>query len=158
MAEVVLPLRVFLEEHMVGAKRRNERVSSNWAISAGEWTSELIGTWDAAQDLVAHAVALSHPRPGWAVCSCSRMPPASIGGLFSRRCLRGSSTAAFQSMGTRCFGLDNEESSWEDLAKTWDTAPQCEVGIAQFGIEAGSTDTAEAAIWYLAVSSVAFCV
>ena len=52
---------------MVGAKRRNERVSSNWAISAGEWTSELIGTWDAAQDLVAHAVALSHPKPGWAV-------------------------------------------------------------------------------------------
>ena len=67
MAEVDWPLRVFLEEHMVGAKRRNERVSSNWAISAGEWTSELIGTWDAAQDLVAHAVALSHPKPGWAV-------------------------------------------------------------------------------------------
>ena len=67
MVEVVSPLRVFLEEHVAGAKRRNKRVSSNWVISAGEWTSEFIGAWDAAQYLDAHAVALSHSRPGWAV-------------------------------------------------------------------------------------------
>ena len=67
MAEVVWPLRVFLEEHMAGAKSRTKRVASHRAISAGEWTSELIGARDAAQDFVARAVALSHPKTGWAV-------------------------------------------------------------------------------------------
>ena len=67
MAEVVWPLRVFLEEHMAGAKSRTKRVASHRAISAGEWTSGLTWAWDTAQDLVAHAVALSHPKPGWAV-------------------------------------------------------------------------------------------
>ena len=52
---------------MVGAKRRIKRVAYNRAISAGQWTSEFIGVWDAAQDLVAHDVALSHPKPGWLV-------------------------------------------------------------------------------------------
>ena len=52
---------------MGGAKRRTKGVASNRTISAGEWASELIGAWDAAQDVVAHAVALSHPKPGWAV-------------------------------------------------------------------------------------------
>ena len=36
-------------------------------ILAGDWTSGLIGASEAAQDAVAHAVALSHPKPGWAV-------------------------------------------------------------------------------------------
>ena len=36
MAELVWPLRVSLEEHMPGAKRRTKRVSPNWAASAGE--------------------------------------------------------------------------------------------------------------------------
>ena len=63
----VWPLRVFLEELMAGAKRRTKLVESNWAISAEEWTSELIGAWDTAQILVAHAMALSLPKPGWAV-------------------------------------------------------------------------------------------
>ena len=67
MAEVVYPLRVFLEEHLAGAKRRTKRVASNRAISAGDWTSGLIGAWEAAQDLVAHAVASSHSKSGWAV-------------------------------------------------------------------------------------------
>ena len=83
MAGVVWPLRVFLEGHLAGVKRRTKRVASTRAISAGEWTSEWIGAWDAVQDLVAHAV--------------SRMPPTNIGVVFLRRCLRGSSTAAFQS-------------------------------------------------------------
>ena len=52
---------------MAGAKRRTHRVASNLAISAGEWTSELIGATDAAQDLVAHTAALSHPKPRWAM-------------------------------------------------------------------------------------------
>ena len=80
---------------MVGAKRRTKRVASNRAISAGEWISESIGAWDAAQDLVAHAVALSHAKPGWAVLMFP-MLPTNIGGVFSRMLLRGSSTAAFQ--------------------------------------------------------------
>ena len=67
MAEVAYPLRVSLEEHLAGAKRRTKRVASNQVISAGDWTSGLIGDWEAAQDLVAHAVTLSHPKPGWAV-------------------------------------------------------------------------------------------
>ena len=67
MAEVVYPLRVFLEEHLAGAKRCTTPVASNRAISAGDWTWGPIGAWEAAQDLVAHAVALSHPKPGWAV-------------------------------------------------------------------------------------------
>ena len=50
---------------MAGATRRTKRVASNRTISAGEWTSELIGAWDAAQDLVTDAVALSHMNPGW---------------------------------------------------------------------------------------------
>ena len=67
MAGVVWHIRLFLEERMGGAKRRTKGVASNRTISAGEWASELIGAWDAAQDVVAHAVALSHPKPGWAV-------------------------------------------------------------------------------------------
>ena len=68
-AEVVYPLRVFLEEHLAGAKQqqRTERVACNRAISPGQWTSGLIEAWEAAQDFVAHAVALSHPNLGWAV-------------------------------------------------------------------------------------------
>ena len=52
---------------MAGAKRRTKRVASNRAMSAGKLTLELIGPWDAAQDLVAHPVDLSHPKPGWTV-------------------------------------------------------------------------------------------
>ena len=42
MAEVVHPLRVFLEEHLAGAIRRIKRVTSNRVISAGNWISGLI--------------------------------------------------------------------------------------------------------------------
>ena len=84
---------------MASAKRRTKRVASNRTISAREWSLELIGAWGAAQDLVAHAVALSHPKPGWAVLM---FPDASDehchGGAFSRRCLRRKSTATFHSM------------------------------------------------------------
>ena len=96
MAEVVYPLRVFLEEHLAGHKRRTKLVASNRAMSAGDWTSGLIGAWEAAQDLAAHAVALSHPKPGWAVLMFLDASNKHWG-VFSRRCPRKSSTAAFQS-------------------------------------------------------------
>lgn len=67
ITEVVWPLCVFLDESMASAKRRTERVASTRAIAAGEWIPELIGAWDVARDLVAQAVALPHPKPGWAV-------------------------------------------------------------------------------------------
>ena len=34
--DIVRPLRVFLEEHMAGAKRRTKRVASNRATYAGK--------------------------------------------------------------------------------------------------------------------------
>ena len=64
MAEVVCPLCVFLEERTMGATRRTKQMAANREIAAGEWTSELIGAWDAAKDLIAHTVALSHRKPG----------------------------------------------------------------------------------------------
>lgn len=60
-----------LEKRMVGGKRCTKRVAAFRAIAAGEWTSELVGAWDAEQDLIAHAVALSHhPKPVWVVFIC----------------------------------------------------------------------------------------
>ena len=67
MSEVVWPLQVFLEERMVGAKGRTKRGAGSRAIAAGEWTLELNGAWNAAEDVVAHAVALTLPKKGWAV-------------------------------------------------------------------------------------------
>ena len=89
-------LCVLREEHQAGAKRRPTCVASNRAFTAREWTSGLIGAWEAAKDLVAHVVALSRPKPGWALLT---FPDASdrYWGVSSRRCLRTGSTAAFQS-------------------------------------------------------------
>ena len=67
MAEVVYPLHVFLEEHLAGAKRRTKRVATNLAgrcrpgIGPRGWRDLGRGTGSC------HAVALYHPRPGWAV-------------------------------------------------------------------------------------------
>ena len=58
MAEVVWPLRVFLEQLMSGAKSRTKRVAQNRAIVPEAWTPELSGAWTKAQELVAQAVAL----------------------------------------------------------------------------------------------------
>jgi len=63
LAEVVWPLRVMLEELLAGASRRTKRVAQNRAIDATAWTPERAAAWNAAQDLVASAVTLSHPRP-----------------------------------------------------------------------------------------------
>ena len=94
MAEVVYPLRVFLKEHLAGAKRRTKRVAFHRVISAGDWTSGLIWAREAVQEFVAHAVVLSHPKPGWAVLMFPGAPDEHWGS-FLRRCPRKSSTAAF---------------------------------------------------------------
>ena len=64
LAEVVAPLRVFLEELMVGAARRMKRVAKNHVIPPAPWTEDRLQVWEEAKDLVAHAVTLLHPRPG----------------------------------------------------------------------------------------------
>ena len=67
LAEVVEPLRVLLAEHMGGIQRRTKRVASNRAIAEEAWKSEQVATWSNVQDLVANAVALSHPKDGYEV-------------------------------------------------------------------------------------------
>ena len=64
MAEVVTPLRLFLEERMAGVARRTKRVANIRAIPPAAWTEGRLKAWADAQDLVAHAVTLYHPRPG----------------------------------------------------------------------------------------------
>ena len=64
MAEVVVLLRLFLEELMAGAARRTKRVAKNRAILPAAWTQDRLKSWADAQDLVADAVTLYHPRPG----------------------------------------------------------------------------------------------
>ena len=60
MAEVVAPLRLFLEELTAGAARRTKRVTKNRAIPPAAWTEGMLKAWADAQDLVAHAVTLYH--------------------------------------------------------------------------------------------------
>ena len=74
MAETVAPLRVFLEELMVGAARRTKRVAKNRVIPPASWTEDRLRAWEAAKDLVAHAVTLFHPRPE---CQVLMFPDAS---------------------------------------------------------------------------------
>ena len=74
MAEVVEPLRVFLGQVMAGASRRTTRVARNRVIQEDAWTAERVRAWRAAQDLVAKAVPLYHPRPG---CVVLMFPDAS---------------------------------------------------------------------------------
>ena len=62
MAEVVAPLRAFLEELMVGAARRTKRAAKNRVIPPDAWTADREQAWVNATDLVAHAVTLFHPR------------------------------------------------------------------------------------------------
>ena len=74
IAEVVAPLRVFLEELMVGAARRTKRVAKNRGIQPAAWTEDRQREWAEAKDLVAHAVTLFHPRPD---CQVLMFPAAS---------------------------------------------------------------------------------
>ncbi|CAB1118666.1 unnamed protein product [Ectocarpus sp. CCAP 1310/34] len=59
LAEVVEPLRRLLEEHMASAPRRTKRIASNRPIESEAWTAGMAEAWTLAQDLAAHAVALS---------------------------------------------------------------------------------------------------
>ena len=76
MAEVIYPLRVFLEEHLAGSKRRTKRVATIRAISAGDWTSGLIGRGlgGSARSCRSRCVSVS--------------PEAGIGGAHGSGCLR----------------------------------------------------------------------
>ena len=74
MAEVVEPLRVYLEQLMAGDAHSTKRVASNRVIQEDAWTVERVRAWRAAQDLVAQAVPLYHPRPG---CVVLMFPDAS---------------------------------------------------------------------------------
>ena len=56
-----------LEQLMAGASRRTKRVARNRVIQDNVWTEERVRAWRAAQDLVAQAVPLYHPRPGCVV-------------------------------------------------------------------------------------------
>ena len=71
VAEVVAPLRLFLEELMACAARRTKRVAKNRAIPPAAWTEGRLKAWAVAQDLVAHADTLYHPRPGCQVFDVS---------------------------------------------------------------------------------------
>ena len=64
----------FLEQLMAGASRRTKRVARNGVILEHAWTAERVKAWRAAQDLVAQAVPLYHPRPG---CVVLMFPDAS---------------------------------------------------------------------------------
>ena len=74
MAEVVEPLRVFLQQLMARDSRRTKRVARNRVIQEDAWTAERVRAWRAAQDLVAQVVPLYHPRPG---CVVLMFPDAS---------------------------------------------------------------------------------
>jgi len=52
---------------VVGNPNRTKQVAPSRAVAPGDWTSELVAAWDQAQDMVAHAVTLHHPREGCAV-------------------------------------------------------------------------------------------
>jgi len=67
MAAVVAPLREFLESFMAGNPRRTKRVASHRAIPPEAWTHDLVAAWERAQELVANAVTLHHPRDGHVV-------------------------------------------------------------------------------------------
>ena len=58
---------MLLEEHLGGIQRRTKRVASNRAIAKEAWKREQMATWSNAQDLVANAVDLSHPKDGFEV-------------------------------------------------------------------------------------------
>ena len=96
IAGVVYPLHLFLEGYLAGAKSCTKRVASNRAISTKEWTSGLIGA-GRRRRILSPKLWLFLTRNRDRRCSCFRMPPTSIGGVFSCRCRRKSSIATFQS-------------------------------------------------------------
>ena len=74
MAEVVAPLRAFLEQLMAEASLRTRRMARNHVIPQDAWTEDRVRAWRAAQDLVAQVIPLYRPRPG---CVVLMFPDAS---------------------------------------------------------------------------------
>lgn len=66
LAKVVKRLRRLLEEHMASAQRRTRGITSDRAIQRGAWTADVVEVCT-VEDFTAHAVALSHPKDGFAV-------------------------------------------------------------------------------------------
>lgn len=67
MVEIVEPLRALLEEGMQGTPKMTTRVKRNRDLPDNAWTDDRVLALKAAQDLVAHAVTLNHPRPDFEV-------------------------------------------------------------------------------------------
>lgn len=63
MAEIAEPLRAMLEERMSEAPRQTANLASEGKFPDHSWTDDRVRAWKAAQDLVASAVILYHPRP-----------------------------------------------------------------------------------------------
>ena len=87
LAEVFEPLRVLLEGQRGGIQSRAERVASKRGIAEEAWKREQVAAWSKwlprainAEDLVASAVALPHPKDGYEVL-CFLMLLAPIGGV-----------------------------------------------------------------------------
>ena len=56
-----------IRDSITGALCRTKRVARNRVIQEDAWTAGRVRAWRAAQDLVAQAVPLYHPRPGCVV-------------------------------------------------------------------------------------------
>ena len=68
-----------------GIQRRAERVAPSRAIAEEAWKREQVTTWSNAQDLVANAVALSHPKDGYEVLMFPNASLTTIGEVSCRR-------------------------------------------------------------------------
>ena len=62
LAEVFEPFRVLLEEHIGRIQRWTKRVASNREFAEENWNHEQAAAWSNTPDVVANAVALSHPK------------------------------------------------------------------------------------------------
>ena len=67
-----------------GASRRTKRVAPNGVIQEDAWTAERVRAWRAAQDLVAQAVPLYHPRPGCVVLMFPHASDFHSGSVFTQ--------------------------------------------------------------------------
>ena len=74
-------------EMCIRDRLKTKRVARNRVIQEDAWTAERVSAWRAAQDLVAQAVPLYHPRPG---CVVLMFRDASdfIGEVFLLKCLK----------------------------------------------------------------------
>ena len=62
VAEIVAPLRAFMEHRLKGASRKKS-VASRRALSYGDWTPERVEAWDDSREMLMNAAELSFRRP-----------------------------------------------------------------------------------------------